>query len=147
MNKARDILARADQDGVGIDAEDTQQVVKAFKPLTQFVETIAKTTMREEVPEWESEETGISDSNQDLTLGQADWADALIEEARRLLGVEPAPKSSYVPGSGFMPIADAVEIVLQLARDNICASSKEELDRQTTACAVLEDFATNHLGD
>ena len=141
MNKARDILARADQDGVGIDAEDTQQVVKAFKPLTQFVETIAKTTMREEVPEWESEETGISDSNQDLTLGQADWADALIEEARRLLGVEPAPKP------GFMPIADAVEIVLQLARDNICASSKEELDRQTTACAVLEDFATNHLGD
>ena len=36
MDNARDILARADQDGVGIDAEDTQQVVKAFKQLSHL---------------------------------------------------------------------------------------------------------------
>lgn len=56
-------------------------------------------------------------------------------------------KPHYTAGSGFMPIADAVELVLQLARDNCLGDTKEEFDRQVTACNVLEDFATNHLGE
>ena len=57
--------------------------------LVEFIESIARTTMREEEKGWEPDETGISDSNQDLTLAQADWADALIERARELTGVKP----------------------------------------------------------
>ena len=60
-----------------------------MEDLRKFVEAIARTTMREEEKGWEAEETGISDSNQDLTLAQADWADALIERARELTGVLP----------------------------------------------------------
>jgi len=59
-----------------------------IEKLRQFVEAIAKQTTREEENGWEPKETGISDTNQDITLAQADWADSLIEEARKLTEVK-----------------------------------------------------------
>lgn len=43
-------------------------------------------------------------------------------------------------------IADVVEIVLSLARQNM-PSGHPDHERQKQACTLLEDFAVNHLGD
>lgn len=60
--------------------------------------------------------------------------------------------SSYRPG--FMPIADAMEIVYDLALQNALRwdldkpdELYEEMLRQQTALSVVHDFAVNQLGD
>lgn len=56
--------------------------------------------------------------------------------------------------SGFMLIADAIEIVLGLALENALDSTMhkddelyEEMKRQHVALNTVHDFAVNHLGD
>ena len=48
-----------------------------------------------------------------------------------------------------MDIATALQIVLDLARQNIIDERDlpEENARQTKACDMIEDFAVNHLDD
>ena len=54
-----------------------------------------------------------------------------------------------------MQLIDAIEIALELARQNILPISEtmrspelaDERDRQIEALNTLEDFATNHLGE
>ena len=53
----------------------------------------------------------------------------------------------------LMDIADAIQIVLELARENIISESDAELneieeyrDQAIEACDTLEDFTVNHLG-
>lgn len=48
----------------------------------------------------------------------------------------------------FMTLIDAIEIVLELARQNIAPDDMpDERDRQLCAIGTLEDFAVNHLGE
>jgi hypothetical protein len=55
----------------------------------------------------------------------------------------------------FMDIATAFQIVLDLARQNIiderdCDDNEillQELERQVTACNIIEDLAVNEYGD
>jgi hypothetical protein len=51
--------------------------------------------------------------------------------------------------SGFMPIAEAFEIVLALARQNVIDDLEmaTEHARQVTACNTVEDFIVNQLGE
>lgn len=53
-------------------------------------------------------------------------------------------------GETKMLLVDAIELVLELARQNLAPDEPEtsnERKRQLEACATLEDFATNWLGD
>jgi hypothetical protein len=49
----------------------------------------------------------------------------------------------------YMDIADALQIVLDLARQNIVdeRDMPEEHHRQMLACGVVEDMAVNQFGD
>ena len=49
----------------------------------------------------------------------------------------------------YMELSAAVEVVLELARGNLCDEEElpEEHERQVVACNVVEDFAVNHLGE
>ena len=57
-----------------------------IKELRQFVETMARQTKCEEDGAWIEDETPVGDHNHIITCAQADWADELIEEARKLTG-------------------------------------------------------------
>lgn len=48
-----------------------------------------------------------------------------------------------------MDIADALQIVIDLARQNLCDEKDmpEEHARQLEACDMVEDFAVNQCGD
>ena len=49
----------------------------------------------------------------------------------------------------MMDIADALEIVLDLAKQNVIddPDMKEERERQMEAIGIVEDMAVNQLGD
>jgi hypothetical protein len=47
-----------------------------------------------------------------------------------------------------MKLIEAIEIVLQLARQNLAPEDvAEQRERQIDACNTLEDFAVNQLGE
>ena len=93
--------------------------------LRQFVETIAKQTKCEEDKAWIEDETPVGDNNHIITCAQANWADELIEEARKLTGYA-TPQSVWVRAvmadlrgwtSSDECAQEAVKIVLTSLRD------------------------------
>ena len=56
---------------------------------------------------------------------------------------------STEPENIMIDIADALQIVLDLARQNLCDEREmpEEHKRQVEACNVVEDMAVNQFGD
>jgi hypothetical protein len=62
-----------------------------------------------------------------------------------------APEEMVNPPIPRMDIAEAFQIVLDLARQNILDDDSpdmaEEVERQTEACDIIEDLAVNHYGD
>ena len=50
---------------------------------------------------------------------------------------------------GYMDIADALQIVIDLAKQNVIDENEmpEEHERQTVAIGVVEDMAVNQFGD
>lgn len=70
-------------------------------------------------------------ANGDTVLGYKEWLSHKLE------------------ADGIMHIADAVEIVLELARGNIPDDPElsAEADKYRMACDLVEDYAVNYLGE
>lgn len=108
-----------------------------IEKLRQFVEAIARATLREEEPEWEEDRTPLSDNNQDITLTQADYADDLILKARKLTEI----KGPDIPRRFEVVYKSAQQfsyIVMCLSKEEAVAKFREKHDEEIVS---IEDDA------